>query len=130
MHVVALCSQKGGSGKTTLAGHLGVQAELAGAGPVALIDTDPQGSVAAWWNARQSDRPASRAGDDGSPANLLVRNGQAQPSGLAAPAGSPGELRPAAETLAGPAATCVPMAEILVPARRPPRARWSGVPEP
>jgi chromosome partitioning protein len=58
MHVVALCSQKGGSGKTTLSGHLGVQAELAGAGPVALIDTDPQGSLAAWWNARSSDRPA------------------------------------------------------------------------
>jgi chromosome partitioning protein len=58
MHVVAFCSQKGGSGKTTLSGHLGVQAELAGAGPVALIDTDPQGSLAAWWNARHSDRPA------------------------------------------------------------------------
>ena len=58
MHVVALCSQKGGSGKTTLAGHLAVQAELAGAGPVALIDTDPQGSLAAWWNARHSATPA------------------------------------------------------------------------
>jgi chromosome partitioning protein len=58
MHVVALCSQKGGSGKTTLSGHLAVQAELAGAGPVALIDTDPQGSLAAWWNERQSDAPA------------------------------------------------------------------------
>jgi anion-transporting ArsA/GET3 family ATPase len=45
MHVVALCSQKGGSGKTTLAGHLAVQAELAGMGPVALVDTDPQGSA-------------------------------------------------------------------------------------
>jgi cellulose biosynthesis protein BcsQ len=32
MRVVALCSKKGGSGKTTLSGHLGVQAELAGAG--------------------------------------------------------------------------------------------------
>jgi chromosome partitioning protein len=58
MHVVALCSQKGGSGKTTLAGHLAVQAELAGGGPVALIDTDPQGSLAAWWNARGSVVPA------------------------------------------------------------------------
>ena len=58
MRVVALCSQKGGSGKTTLSGHLAVQAELAGAGPVALIDTDPQGSLAAWWNERQSEAPA------------------------------------------------------------------------
>lgn len=61
MHVVALCSQKGGSGKTTLAGHIAVQAELAGAGPVALIDTDPQGSLAAWWNERPSDTPAFAA---------------------------------------------------------------------
>jgi chromosome partitioning protein len=61
MHVVALCSQKGGSGKTTLAGHLGVQAERAGAGPAALIDTDPQGSLAAWWNARATDAPAFAA---------------------------------------------------------------------
>jgi chromosome partitioning protein len=58
MHVLALCSQKGGSGKTTLSGHLAVQAERVGAGPVALIDTDPQGSLAAWWNERRSDAPA------------------------------------------------------------------------
>jgi chromosome partitioning protein len=58
MHVVALCSQKGGSGKTTLSGHLAVQAEASGRGPVAMIDTDPQGSLAAWWNARESDAPA------------------------------------------------------------------------
>ena len=58
MHVTAFCSQKGGSGKTTLSGHVGVQAELAGAGPVALLDCDPQGSLAAWWNARKAERPA------------------------------------------------------------------------
>ena len=45
MHVIAFASQKGGSGKTTLAGHIAVEAELRGAGPVALIDTDPQGSL-------------------------------------------------------------------------------------
>jgi chromosome partitioning protein len=58
MHVMAFCSQKGGAGKSTLCGHVGVQAELAGAGPVALLDCDPQGSLAAWWNARNGDRPA------------------------------------------------------------------------
>lgn len=58
MHVTAFCSQKGGSGKTTLTGHVGVQAQLAGAGPVAMLDCDPQGSLAAWWNARESDAPA------------------------------------------------------------------------
>lgn len=57
MHVVALCSQKGGSGKTTLSGHLAVQAETAGAGPVALVDVDPQGSLAAWWNEREGHTP-------------------------------------------------------------------------
>lgn len=57
MHVVALCSQKGGSGKTTLSGHLAIQAELSGRGPVAMVDTDPQGSLAAWWNARESETP-------------------------------------------------------------------------
>lgn len=58
MHVVAVASQKGGSGKTTLSAHIGVQAELAGAGPVVLVDTDPQGSLADWWNLRESDTPA------------------------------------------------------------------------
>lgn len=55
--VVVFASQKGGSGKTTLSGHIAVQAELAGAGPVALIDTDPQGSLAKWWNVRDSETP-------------------------------------------------------------------------
>lgn len=55
--VVVLASQKGGSGKTTLAGHIAVQAEMSGAGPVAVIDTDPQGSLAKWWNAREADAP-------------------------------------------------------------------------
>lgn len=57
MRVVVFASQKGGSGKTTLAGHVAVQAELAGFGPVALIDTDPQGSLAKWWNVREKDTP-------------------------------------------------------------------------
>ena len=53
-----MASQKGGSGKTTLSGHLAVQAQLAGAGPVVLIDIDPQGSLADWWNERKADLPA------------------------------------------------------------------------
>ena len=57
MRVMAFASQKGGSGKTTLAGHIAVQAERAGAGPVAIIDTDPQGSLSDWWNARQAETP-------------------------------------------------------------------------
>jgi len=57
MHVIAVVSQKGGSGKTTLTGHLSVQAERSGHGPVAVIDTDPQGSLAAWWNEREDPNP-------------------------------------------------------------------------
>ena len=57
MRIIALASQKGGVGKTTIAGHLAVEAEKAGAGPVALLDTDPQGSLAAWWNARTAETP-------------------------------------------------------------------------
>lgn len=57
MLIVALASQKGGAGKTTLAGHLAVEAERSQAGPVALVDADPQGSLAEWWNDRPLDTP-------------------------------------------------------------------------
>ncbi len=58
LRVLALASQKGGSGKTTLAGHLAVHAQRAGAGPVVLIDIDPQGSTTEWWNEREAEYPA------------------------------------------------------------------------
>ncbi|WP_321389273.1 ParA family protein [Emcibacter sp.] len=58
MRVLAFTSQKGGSGKTTLSGHVAVQAELAGEGPVVLVDTDPQGSLTEWWNEREAPTPA------------------------------------------------------------------------
>jgi chromosome partitioning protein len=58
MHVIVLASQKGGGGKSTLAAHLAVAAENLGDGPAVLIDTDPQGSLSAWWNVRVSDSPA------------------------------------------------------------------------
>jgi len=57
MQVLVLASRKGGSGKTTLAGHLAVEAERRGAGPVAMIDIDPQGSLADWWNVREAAAP-------------------------------------------------------------------------
>ena len=58
MRILALASQKGGSGKTTPSGHLAGQAQRAGAGPVVLIDIDPQGSLADWWNERTEEYPA------------------------------------------------------------------------
>jgi chromosome partitioning protein len=57
MYTIVAASQKGGSGKTTLSGHLAVEAARAGAGEIALIDTDPQGSLAHWWNARSAPTP-------------------------------------------------------------------------
>src|SRR5215469_15384387 len=57
MYTIVAASQKGGSGKTTLSGHLAVEAVRQGAGDIALIDTDPQGSLAHWWNARRAPQP-------------------------------------------------------------------------
>lgn len=51
MWVVTLASQKGGSGKTTLACSLAVAAEEEGL-RVAIADTDPQGSGLAWYERR------------------------------------------------------------------------------
>lgn len=47
MPTVAIVSQKGGSGKTTLALHLATAAAYAGKQTV-VIDTDPQATAAAW----------------------------------------------------------------------------------
>ena len=54
MDVYAFVAQKGGVGKTTLAGHLAVEA--AQAGSIVLVDTDPQGSLGYWWEARAEDQ--------------------------------------------------------------------------
>jgi chromosome partitioning protein len=52
MQIVVVAQQKGGAGKTTLSRHLAVAAQGDGADPVALIDADPQGGLAKWWNRR------------------------------------------------------------------------------
>jgi chromosome partitioning protein len=56
MKTVAIISQKGGVGKTTLALHLAVAAERAGKTSV-LIDLDPQASAATWKDLRQEETP-------------------------------------------------------------------------
>ena len=53
MKTLALISQKGGSGKTTLAVHLAVCAIQEGKA-VALIDLDPQASCLDWFQARDT----------------------------------------------------------------------------
>jgi len=57
MKTVVITSQKGGSGKTTLTTHLAVTAELAENGPAVVIDTDPQQTLATWWNIREAEKP-------------------------------------------------------------------------
>jgi chromosome partitioning protein len=56
MRTVAVISQKGGAGKTTLALHIAVAAELAGYSTV-LIDMDPQGTAEAWSEWRKEAPP-------------------------------------------------------------------------
>lgn len=56
MFTVALLSQKGGAGKTTLACGLAVESERAGR-PTVVIDIDPQASAAKWSDLREADTP-------------------------------------------------------------------------
>lgn len=63
MKIIVFANQKGGAGKTTLTGHLAVQAEKEGLGPVALMDSDPQGSLSEWWNERSAPTPLFMSAD-------------------------------------------------------------------
>jgi chromosome partitioning protein len=56
MRTIAVLSQKGGTGKTTLALHLAVAATMAGQS-VVVVDLDPQASAAGWQDSRASDDP-------------------------------------------------------------------------
>lgn len=55
MRVLAFASQKSGAGKTTLAGHIAVQAQRAGTKPVVLVDLDPDTSLTDWFALREED---------------------------------------------------------------------------
>ena len=56
MKKIAFLSQKGGSGKTTLAVHTAVAAYEASE-QVVIIDTDPQRSASVWGDTRSQDAP-------------------------------------------------------------------------
>ncbi|QBB68899.1 ParA family protein (plasmid) [Pseudolysobacter antarcticus] len=57
MKTIVITSQKGGSGKTTLAAHLAVEAERVGDSPAWLIDTDEQGTLSQWHERREQETP-------------------------------------------------------------------------
>jgi chromosome partitioning protein len=57
MKTLAFLSQKGGSGKTTLAVHTAVAAHQEGE-RVVIVDTDIQRSATTWREARAADQPA------------------------------------------------------------------------
>lgn len=53
---IAFLARKGGVGKSTLAMHLAVLAQEQGRRPL-LIDTDPQGTITAWFRRREQETP-------------------------------------------------------------------------
>jgi chromosome partitioning protein len=57
MKTIAIISQKGGAGKTTMALNLAVVAEQ-GNKSTAIIDLDPQASAMGWGDHRKADHPA------------------------------------------------------------------------
>ncbi|KMO19667.1 ParA family protein [Methylobacterium indicum] len=57
MRVLSLVTQKGGTGKSALAVSLAVMAEQAGE-RVCILDLDPQGTSASWYETRTAETPA------------------------------------------------------------------------
>lgn len=75
MYILVMASRKGGAGKTTIAVHLAVEAERAGAGPVAIIDTDPMQGMTQWWDARNEAVPVLFKGAVADLAPILRKQG-------------------------------------------------------
>jgi chromosome partitioning protein len=78
MQVIAIISQKGGVGKSTLAVHLATEACAQGQ-RVLLLDLDPQGSAMEWAN-RRGDRPPDVSGAN--PASVAKEIEQAKGDGF------------------------------------------------
>ena len=53
---IAVLSQKGGAGKTTIGLNLGIAAEL-DSRSAAIIDLDPQASITQWGDSREDEAP-------------------------------------------------------------------------
>ena len=78
MRTIAAISQKGGTGKTTLAISLAVAAEQAGKQAV-VIDLDPQATACNWKDRRKDDTPVTV---DAQPARLVSALQKAQEAGI------------------------------------------------
>lgn len=96
MKIISFVTQKGGSGKTTLAINCAIAAEQAGH-KVLLVDMDPQGTAEAWYQDRESDTPKlvtvnstslqtaiDRAGQGGFSLAIIDTPGRDEPSTAAA----------------------------------------------
>ena len=70
MRKIAILSQKGGAGKTTLAVHLAVAAEFDGKS-TAVIDLDPQASASDWGDSRDDETPVVVSGQSARLSNML-----------------------------------------------------------
>ena len=77
MTIIAIVSQKGGSGKTTLSVNLAAAAEASGAISL-IIDTDPQ-ATASQWGAWRSDRAPEVI--DSAPPRIHTKVGAAKAQG-------------------------------------------------
>jgi len=72
MQTIAVISQKGGSGKTTITLNLAIAAAKRGK-QVAVIDLDPQQSASRWSRLRSADNPVIVSGHGPNLATLLQR---------------------------------------------------------
>jgi cellulose biosynthesis protein BcsQ len=70
MKTVAIISQKGGAGKTTIAVHLAVAAERRSM-KTAIFDLDPQASASSWSDKRKQPFPAVLSAQAARLPNLL-----------------------------------------------------------
>ena len=77
MATVAIISQKGGAGKTTLALHLAAAAQDAGRISL-IVDTDPQATASQWASWREDEPPEVI---DSPPPRLAAKIGQAREQG-------------------------------------------------
>ncbi len=71
MKTIAVISQKGGAGKTTLALHLAVAAQLKNK-ETAIIDLDPQASATSWGDTREQESPVVVSAQASRLAKILV----------------------------------------------------------